>query len=140
VFFVEFDDGSAKLDSALSERLSAFLLPSITSGRYVSSYIVLASGDIGEGADWDNAPESARAPDRRLGEARSTSIKAMLAALPEALRSGHVQATIRQNRQIFSEEEMRANPSLNPRVRAGIVADIRVRTPKRKSKKPVPVC
>jgi hypothetical protein len=140
VFFVEFDDGSAKPDETLPERLSALLLPSTAGGRYVSSYTVLASGDIGEGADWDRAPESARAADRRLGETRSASIKAMLATLPEALRSGLVQVTVRQNRQIFSEEELRANRSLNARVRAGIVADIRVRPPKRKSKKPVPVC
>lgn len=140
VFFVEFDAGSTKLDEALSGRLSSFLLPSVTGGRYVTSYIVLASGDIAEGADWDKAQETARAADRRLGEARSASIKAMLAGLPETLRSGHVQATVRQNRQVFSEEEVRANPSLNARVRAGIVADIRMRAPKRKSKKPVPVC
>jgi hypothetical protein len=106
----------------------------------VSSYIVLASGDIAEGADWDKAQETARAADRQLGEARSASIRAMLAALPGALRSSHVQATVRQNRQAFSAEEMRANPLLNARVRAGIAADIRMRAPKRKSKKPVPVC
>lgn len=140
VFFVEFDDGSAKLDEALRDRLSAFLLPSTTGGRYVSSYIVLASGDIGEGADWDNAPQSARAADRRLGDARSDSIRAMIAALPQALHSGHVQATVRENRQLFSEEALRANPSLNARVRAGIAADIRMRPAKRKSKKPVPTC
>ncbi|HEX8215534.1 MAG TPA: hypothetical protein VF582_08705, partial [Allosphingosinicella sp.] len=60
VFFVEFDDGSAKPDETLPERLSALLLPSTAGGRYVSSYTVLASGDIGEGANWDNASESAR--------------------------------------------------------------------------------
>jgi hypothetical protein len=140
VFFVEFDEGSTKLDEALSGRLSSFLLPSIAGGRYVTSYIVLASGDIAEGVDWDNAEEKARDQDRRLGEGRSASIRAMLAALPEALRSGHVQATVRQNRQVFSAAEIRANPSLNARVRAGIAADIRMRAPRRKSKKPVPVC
>ena len=140
VFFVEFEQGSAALPAGVRGRLAARLLPSLSGGRYVDSYFILASGDIAEGSDWEAAPDSARAADRKLGEARSASIRAMLKAQPKPLRTRSIEVKVRDNRQVFSDQELQANPALNPRIRAGIVADVRTRAPKRRKGEPVPLC
>ena len=140
VFFVEFDDGSAALPASVGERLSAQLLPSISGQKYVDSYFILASGDVAEGAAWNEAPQSARAADVRLGWVRYAAIRAMLKSQQRPLRSKTIGVKIRDNRQVLTEAEMQANPRLNPRVRAAIVADIRIRAPKPRKGRPVPTC
>jgi hypothetical protein len=140
VLFVEFARGSAALANTVTERLNAQLLPEISQGRYIASYYILASGDLAEGSVWESAGTAERLADRKLGEARSASIKAMLEAQPGSLRSKTIEVKIRDNRQVLTEQELQANPLLNVRVRAGIVADVRMRAPKRRKGSPVPVC
>ena len=140
VFFVEFDDGISALEGATAERFRAQLLPFLTAPKYVDSYYVLASGDVGEGADWNAASERARSDDLALGRARSVAIRAMLDAQPKQLRSKSIEVKIRDSRQVLTEAEMQANPRLNARVRAAIVADIRTRADRPRKGRPVPVC
>lgn len=140
VFYVEFKAGSSTVGESLRRRLMAYLLPSISADSYVASYYVLASGDIGEGADWARATARARSSDKKLGAARAASIESMLKSLPEALRSGSIELKVRENRQVFGQAELRANPFLNPRIRSGIVADIRVREGSSRRGQPVPLC
>gem|GEM_PF-7091327 len=140
VFYVEYDDGSAALPASVGERLREQLLPSISGQKYVDSYFILASGDVAEGAPWDAANESARAADVRLGWVRYAAIRAMLESQPRLLRSKTIKVKIRDNRQVLSEAEMQANPSLTLRTRAAIVADIRIRAPKPRKGRPVPTC
>ncbi|HEY5721828.1 MAG TPA: hypothetical protein VIT45_05850 [Allosphingosinicella sp.] len=139
VYFVEFAPGSDALPPNLAAAFSAHLAPDLGTGRYVDSYTILASGDLAEGAEWDSAPSEARASDRRLGERRGAALEAMIRArdLP---RDDMIQVTIRDNRQVFSADELAANPALNPNVRAGIMAQIRDVPPKRKKGEPVPLC
>jgi CII-binding regulator of phage lambda lysogenization HflD len=101
---------------------------------------VLASGDIGEGADWTHASARARSADRKLGGARAEAIANMLHALPQELRSDSIQSKVRDNRQVFGEPQLRANPFLNARIRAGIVAEIRAREDESRKGEPIPLC
>jgi len=140
VFYVEYDEGSAALPGSIAERLRAQLLPSLSGQKYVASYYVLASGDVAEGAAWDSAPQAARAADHRLGEARSEALRSLLEAQPEPLRTGTIEVKVRDNRQLLTEAELRANPRLSPRTRAAIVADIRIREPEQFKGRPVPLC
>lgn len=140
VFYVEFDDGSAALPGATAERFRAHLLPSISGQKYVDSYFILASGDVAEGAAWNAAPARTRAADVRLGWVRYGAIRAMLESQPRPLRSKSISVKIRDNRQVLTEAEMRANPRLTLRTRAAIVADIRIRAPKPRKGEPVPTC
>lgn len=141
VFFVEFAQGSDSLPAELRSAFAAHLAPDLGVGRYVDSYTILASGDLAEGAEWDGAPAEARAADRLLGERRAAALEAMIRAETGTPLSGdRIRVTIRDNRQVFTDEELAANPALNPRLRAGIMADIRDVPPKRKKGEPVPVC
>lgn len=140
VFYVMFETGSAVPGKDLRERLAAYLSASVSADSRVASYYVLASGDIGEGADWAGASMRARSADKALGAARAAAIDSLLRALPPALRADSIELKIRENRQVFSPAELRANPFLNPRIRAGIVADIRPREDGSRKGEPVPVC
>jgi len=141
VFFVEFGEGSDSLPPNLAAAFGAHLAPDLATGRYVDSYTILASGDLAEGADWDRASPETRAADRRLGERRAAALEAMIRAVGgPSLRPDMFRITIRDNRQVFTPDELAANPDLNPRVRAGIMAEIRDRAPERKKGEPVPLC
>ncbi len=139
VYFVEFAPGSDALPPNLADAFGAHLAPDLGTGRYVDSYTILASGDLAEGAEWDSAPPEARASDHRLGERRAAALKAMIRA-QDSTRDDMIQVTIRDNRQVFTDEELAANPALNPNVRAGIMAQIRDVPPNRKKGEPVPLC
>ncbi|HEY0412441.1 MAG TPA: hypothetical protein VGD66_04800 [Allosphingosinicella sp.] len=137
---MEFKTGSSIVGTNVRERLTAYLLPSMSADLRIASYYVLASGDIGEGADWTHASVRARSADKKLGAARAASIEAMLHTLPKELRSESIELKVRDNRQVFGEAELRANPFLNPRIRAGIVADVRAREDESRKGEPVPLC
>jgi hypothetical protein len=140
LFYVLFETGSAVPGKDLRARLTAYLSPSVSADSRVASYYVLASGDIGEGADWAGASMRARSADKALGAARAAAIASLLHTLPPALRADSIELKIRENRQVFSQAELRANPFLNPRIRAGIVAYIRPREDERRKGEPVPLC
>lgn len=141
VHFVEFAEGSDALPPNLKAAFDARLAPDLGTGRYVDSYTILASGDLAEGAEWDGAAAEARAADRRLGERRAAALEAMVReGSSTPLDADRVRVTVRENRQVFSDEQLAADPALNQRIRAGIMAEIRDRTPRRKKGEPVPVC
>lgn len=140
VFFVEFDQGSAILPQPIAERFRAQLLGSISRQKYVAAYGIVASGDVAEGTPWNEASESDRAADLRLGQARAEFLRAMLKRQPKQLRSKAIETSIRGNRQVFTEAQLRANPRLNQRIRGAIVTDIRTRSPKPRKGQPVPTC
>lgn len=140
VFFVEFEEGSAVLPEPLAERFRAQLLGSISGQKYVASYGILASGDVAEGTPWNDASESVRAADLRLGQARAAILRAMLKRQPKPLRSKAIEVTVRGNRQVFTEAQLRADPRLNHRIRGAIVADVRTRSPRPRKGQPVPTC
>lgn len=137
--FFEFPNGSAVLPEGAAEAFRLDLRSRLADGRYVDSYQILASGDLAEGAEWAQAPAEARLADRRLGEARAEAIRALIGAGPPELRSTAITVTIRENRQVFTPDQIKGDPRLNERLRAGVAADIRERMELPKGS-PVPVC
>lgn len=140
VFFVEFEVGSAILPGPVAERFRAQLLGSISGQKYVAAYGIVASGDVAEGEPWNDASESVRAADLKLGQARAAFMRTMLKRQPKPLRSKAIETRIRSNRQVFTEAQLRADPRLNQRIRGAIVTDIRTRSPKPRKGRPVPTC
>lgn len=140
VFFFEFPQGSSVLSAHAATSFRIDMHYQISGGKYVDAYDILASGDLGEGEQWTAASPESRAADRRLGESRAKAIAKMIASQPKEIRASTVRTTVRENRQVFTEEQLRSDPRLNERLRGGVAADVRERPKKRPKGAPVPVC
>jgi hypothetical protein len=142
VFFFEFAPGEHEVPPALVRAFVAHLFPDLAGGdRYVDSYTILASGDLAEGPEWDDATPAAQAADHLLGEKRAAAIEAMIRKdAGPSVRSEVFRVFVRPNRQVLTASDMAANPALTPRVRAGVRADVRDRPVEREKGEPVPLC
>ncbi len=140
VFFFEFPPGSSSLAGHAATSFRIDMQYHVSGGKYVDAYNILASGDLAEGEQWSSATAQARLADNRLGEARAQAIRAMIASQPKEIRSSEVRINIRENRQVFTAEQLTSDPRLNERLRAGVSADVRIRRKKRRAGVPVPVC
>lgn len=140
VLYFEFPQGSSVLSDAAATLFRIEMQYYISGGKYVDAYNVLASGDLAEGEQWSAASAETRAADRRLGDSRAKAIVAMIATQPKEIRSSEVRVSVRENRQVFTAEQLRSDTRLNERLRAGLSADVRVRVKKRRKGEPVPLC
>ena len=140
VLFFEFPQGSSVLSDNAATLFRIDMQYHISGGKYVDAYNILASGDLAEGEQWSAASTDIRAADRRLGESRAKAIVAMIAAQPKEIRSLEVRVNVRENRQVFTAEQLRSDTRLSERLRAGVSADVRVRAKKRRKGAPAPLC
>ncbi len=126
VGYVEFAPGSAEADlEAVSRHFHQVLIAS--RGRpHTGSTQVVAMGDIGEGAEWEAASEAQRRADKALAEARAAAVREAVDLHPAFVWGESVTVTVRDNRQLFTEEERTAEPGLTDRLRAVIRTWVRI--------------
>lgn len=138
---VEFPDGSAEPAAALDGQLQALWQAAML--RSVDDYVIVGyrivgSGDIAEGEARATASTEARAADDELGRAR-------VALMADAVRGrgapeAQIDAILREGRQVFTAEQMAADPALTDQVRGGVFLLSEVPRPEPVPGEPVPVC
>lgn len=118
VTYVDFAPGSAELPQRIAYNHVARLAPLVSPSSKIVSYSILAMGDLAEGEEWEQASPAARKADQVLATARAQALRRMLRRLPSRFRTGYVGTEVRENRQVFTPEQLFAEPGLNDRVRA----------------------
>jgi len=128
VTYVTFAPGSAQLPEGVLNAHLKKVGPRMYPGTTMVSQQVLAMGDIAEGEAWERASAEERKADRALAEARGAALRAMLAQVRRRYRAERITVDVRENRQLFTPEQLAQEPELSDGLRAIVRTWFRVLT------------